>query len=87
MNTVKLSKPIKHGSVVIEELNFKEPSAEILDELPANPTLMKQGDFMRAAASLSGESKSVIDKLHVKDRLAVMDALSFLMFFGKSDET
>lgn len=62
--TLKLLRPIQHGSETISELVLREPKAGDFKTLPANPTT---GDILRVLSRISNQPPSVIDELSMVD--------------------
>jgi hypothetical protein len=73
MVTVKLEKPIKHGSESIAELIFREPKAKDLRGLSMQA---KADDLLKLAGKLCGQPDSVIDEMCIADTKKVLDLVS-----------
>lgn len=76
---LKLLKPIQHGSELISELEFSEPTAKDMRGLPLEP---KQGDLLDLAGVLCKQPPSVMNKLSLKDYMKVLETVSVFMVGG-----
>ena len=68
--TLTLKQPIEFGNSIIEELTFKEGTA--LEMRSIKPG-MSMGELLDIAGKLSGQPKSVINKLKAEDANAVVE--------------
>lgn len=78
--TIKLQKPVHHGSETISELVVQRPKAKHLRMLPAQP---KTGDVLDLAAKLCGQPPSVIDELEMEDTSALLEVVGNFMEPGQ----
>jgi hypothetical protein len=73
MTVIKLEEPIKFGSEVISELNFRKPKAKDLRSLSMSA---KADDLLKLAGKLCGQPDSVIDEMCIDDTKKVLDLVS-----------
>lgn len=81
--TLKLHKPVEHGSRVIEELVFsRELEAKDLFDLP--PAGWKVGDYAQIASRLTGQPLPVLARLGLVDLTKVMRTVEDFLPDGRT---
>lgn len=80
MQKIELSKMYKFGPEEVSYLEFGEPTAKEMGELPAGDfSSMKLKDFYPIAAMLTGRTVSFLNTLSKKDITKVVEKTIFLL--------
>jgi hypothetical protein len=78
--TIKLSRPIQHGTDTITELVItREPEAGDFRDMPADPRMQTVGHSLDIIGKLAGQPPSVMSKLKPKDLSKVTEVFEHFL--------